>query len=112
MEFYKNNPKRNIEHPEIVDWCTKEYQKRTSKIFRDPDRAIRLLHQKGFLQKIKKGVYRYEPDFIKERELEDFTPEQKAIILKNVKASIVGRLYTQKNESLATNKGLRVGIFD
>ena len=82
MEFYRKNPKRNIEHPEVVDWCTKQYKKRTGKIFRDPDRAIRSLHQKGFLQKITKGVYRYDPDFIQKRELEDFTQEQKDTILK------------------------------
>ncbi len=48
MEFFKNNPNRNIEHPEIVDWVNKEYTKRTGKVFRDPDRQIRQLAQKDF----------------------------------------------------------------
>lgn len=46
LEYFQNNPDRPIEHPEVVDWATTEYKKRTSKIFRDLDRAIRLLHQR------------------------------------------------------------------
>lgn len=33
MEFFKNNPKRDIAHPEVVDWATNEWQKRTGKVF-------------------------------------------------------------------------------
>ncbi len=60
MEYFKKNPNRDIRHPEIVDWATTEYARRTGKVFRDPDRGIRSLHQSGFLQKIAKGVYRYQ----------------------------------------------------
>lgn len=82
MEFFEKNPNRDVSHPEIVDWATEEYRKRTGNIFRDPDRQIRQLHQKGYLIKIKKGVYRYDPRHIKLRQLDSFTNEQKAIILK------------------------------
>ena len=82
MEYFQKNPKRNIHHPEIVDWVTLEYQKRTGKVFRDPDRQIRLLHQRGILIKIAKGVYKYDPDFAEDIDLEDFTVEQKNQILK------------------------------
>lgn len=82
MEFFKVNPERDISHPEVVDWVTSEWQKRTGKVFRDPDRGIRSLHQKGFLQKIAKGVYRYEPDFVNLRQdLEDFSWDLKKQIL-------------------------------
>lgn len=81
MEFFENNPNRDIRHPEIVDWATAEYFKRTGKIFRDPDRQIRELHQQGFLQKIKTGVYRYDPATVKERKLEEFTHALKKQIL-------------------------------
>lgn len=77
IEFFKRNSNRDIKHPEIVDWVYEEYRKRTGKVFRDPDRAIRQLHQQGFLQKIGKGVYRYDPAFIKSREFEDFSSEMK-----------------------------------
>lgn len=77
MEYFQNNPGKNIEHPEIVDWATEQYKKRTGKIFRDPDRQIRKLHQQGLLIKVKKGVYKYEPEIVQERNLEDFTKKQK-----------------------------------
>jgi len=82
IEFFKNNPNRNIEHPEVVDWVTQEYKKRTVLVFRDPDRGIRKLHQSGFLIKVKKAVYRYEPELEQYKELEDFTEKQKSEILK------------------------------
>ncbi|HLC75009.1 MAG TPA: HNH endonuclease signature motif containing protein [Candidatus Nanoarchaeia archaeon] len=82
MEFFKKNHKRDISHPEIVDWVTTEYTKRTGKVFRDPDRGIRKLHQEGYLQKIGKGIYRYDPTSVKIRNLEDFTPAVKEAIFK------------------------------
>ena len=82
MEFFKKNPKRDIKHPEIVDWVTAEFKKRTGAIFRDPDRGVRKLAQEGQLQKVAKGIYRYDPDYIVKRKLQDFTSSQKAIILK------------------------------
>ena len=60
---------------------TAEYQKRTGSVFRDPDRQIRCLHQKGVLIKVSKGIYKYDPDFIEIKKLEDFTTEQKIEIL-------------------------------
>jgi hypothetical protein len=72
----------DISHPEIVDWAVNEYKLRTNgKVFRDPDRAIRKLHQEGFLIKVKKGIYRYEPEMVKRNKLEDFTTAQKQKIL-------------------------------
>ena len=61
-EYYMKNPRRDIQHKEIVDWATQEYRERTGKVFRDPDRGIRSLYQRGFLIKVRKDVYRYEPD--------------------------------------------------
>jgi len=81
-EYYIKHPNKNVKHPEIVDWAVKEWNKRTGGVFRDPDRAIRKLSQEGQLIKISKGVYRYQPDNIKHRKLEDFTLEQKEMIFK------------------------------
>ena len=82
MEFFKANAGRDISHPEVVDWVTSEWQRRTDKVFRDPDRGIRSLHQRGYLQKIAKGVYRYEPDKVALRaDLEDFSAALKKQIL-------------------------------
>jgi len=93
MEYFKKHPKREIEHPEIVDWVVSEYKKTTGKVFRDPDRAIRKLHQEGRLIKVKKGVYLYDPEFENKRELEEFTPAQKEAIFKrdNYKCVMCGQ---------------------
>lgn len=82
LEYYEKNPGRDIEHPEIVDWVTREWRKRTGTVFRDPDRGIRKLHQDGYLVKVQKGVYRYEPDFVNNRSLEDFDAKTREKILR------------------------------
>ena len=82
VEFFKKNSSRDIKHPEVVDWVVATHKKRTGNVFRDPDRAIRQLAQSGFLIKIAKGIYKYDPQKAHKRELEDFTVAQKASILK------------------------------
>lgn len=72
MEFFQQNPNRDIPHPEVVKWAMSEFLKRTGRVYADPDRGIRKLHQSGYLIKVAKGVYRYDPSLIKKRELEDF----------------------------------------
>lgn len=93
VEFFKRNPARDIKHPEVVDWVVATYKKRTGNVFRDPDRAIRQLSQSGFLIKIAKGIYKYDPKKAYKRELEDFTGAQKEAILKRdrYKCVICGR---------------------
>ena len=92
MEFFKKHPNQDISHPEIVDWATKAWQKRTSRVFRDPDRGIRKLYQLGYLRKIKKGVYRYTPSKAVKKPLRDFTAAQKQKIFErdNYKCVICG----------------------
>lgn len=93
VEFFQQNPNRDISHPEIVDWATSEYLKRTGKIFRDADRGIRKLHQNGYLVKVAKGVYRFDPSLVKKRELEDFTPAIKKAIFErdNYRCVVCGK---------------------
>lgn len=92
-QYFKDNPLKPISHPEIVDWATKEYLERTGTILRDPDRAIRKLHSYGFLIKVSKGIYMYDPEFVASRDLEDFTASQKAEVLRsgNYKCAVCGR---------------------
>lgn len=83
----------DLKHGPIVDWVTEEWLKTHKSPPRDPWRAIRALHQQGFLIKVKKGVYRYDPASVNQRELEDFTPEQKEEIFRrdNYRCVICGR---------------------
>ncbi|MGL4609446.1 MAG: HNH endonuclease [Trueperaceae bacterium] len=93
LEYFQARPNQELDHGPVVDWVTAEYLKENSTPPRDPWRAIRSLSQQGFLIKVRKGVYMYDPDFVTNRELEDFTPEQKKQIFERdgYKCVICGR---------------------
>lgn len=92
-EYFEAHPRQDLRHGPVVDWVEEKYLKLYKRKPRDTWRAIRSLHEKGLLIKVKKGVYRYDPDAVKQRELEDFSSEQKAQILKrdSYKCVICGR---------------------
>lgn len=81
IEFFENHPNEEMPHGLVVDWVENKYKKLFNRKPRDPWRAIRQLHQQGFLIKVKKGVYKYDPDFVTNKSLEDFTLEIKKQVL-------------------------------
>lgn len=93
MQYFINHPNQELEHGPVVDWVTEQWLIEHNTPPRDPWRAIRALHQEGFLIKVRKGVYKYDPEAVIQRELEDFTPEQKAQIFlrDNYRCVICGR---------------------
>lgn len=93
VKYFKAHPKQDLKHGPVVDWVEAQYLKIYDKKPRDTWRAIRKLHEIGFLLKIKKGVYHYDPESARQRILEDFTPEQKEQILKrdDYKCVVCGR---------------------
>ncbi len=93
IEYFKAHPKEDMPHGPVVDWVETRYKRLYKKKPRDTWRSIRNLHEIGFLIKVKKGIYRYDPDAVQERELDEFTPEQKEKILKRdgYKCVICGR---------------------
>lgn len=93
LEYFKAHPNEDLRHGPVVDWVTKEYLKENPEPPRDPWRTIRNLYQEGILIKVSKGVYRYEPDKVKNKELLDFTPEVKEQIFKrdNYRCVVCGR---------------------
>lgn len=93
VDYFKKNPNKEIKHPEVVDWSVAEYKRKTGSILRDPDRAIRMLAQSGQLIKVRKGVYKYDPEYISSPELREFSSAQKAEIFKrdNYKCVVCGR---------------------
>ena len=82
MEYFKKHPRKDLEHGPVVDWVEKEYLKTHKNRPRDIWRNIRSLYDEGVLVKVKNGVYRYDPDFVSDKNLEDFTAEQKEKIFK------------------------------
>lgn len=93
IEYFRRHPRQDLSHGPVVDWVTKQYLKEHDKPPRDPWRAIRKLHQEGTLVKVRKGVYRYEPDHIKGAKLFDFPANIKAAIFKrdNYRCVVCGR---------------------
>lgn len=93
IEYFKAHPKEDMTHGPVVDWVEAKYKKLYNKKPRDTWRSIRNLHEIGFLIKVKKGIYRYDAEFVKQRDLADFTPDQKEIILKRdgYKCVVCGR---------------------
>jgi len=93
MEYFVKHKNEDLPHGPVVDWVEKEYLKLYGKKPRDTWRQIRKFHQEGKLIKVKKGIYRYDPDFVKEVELFEFTPEMKEEIFKrdNYKCVLCGR---------------------
>lgn len=93
IEFFKKHPNEDLEHGPVVDWVTARYKNLYHKPPRDPWRTIRGLYEKGFLIKVRKGVYRYDPQSVRELDLEDFSEEQKKAILErdDYKCVVCGR---------------------
>lgn len=82
IEYFKAHPNEEIEHGPVVDWVSEQWLQENPKPPRDPWRSIRSLHERGFLVKVRKGIYKYDPDLVRSFILEDFTPEQKEEIFK------------------------------
>ena len=93
MEYFRKHPNKDVPHDPVVDWVEKQYLKLYGKKPRDPWRQIRQFHQEGKLIKVKKGVYRYDPDYVKEVELFDFSSTTKEEIFKkdNYQCVVCGR---------------------
>lgn len=93
IEFFKKHPNEDMPHGPVVDWVEGKYLKLYGKKSRDTWRQIRKLHQEGKLIKVKKGIYKCNPNLIKEIELFDFTHEQVEEIFKNdnYKCVVCGR---------------------
>ncbi len=70
LSYFKARPNVPIPHAEIVDWATEEWKKQTGLVLRDPDRAVRSIHQEGMLIKVSKGVYKYDG-----KDITNYTPK-------------------------------------
>lgn len=82
VEYFGAHPRQDLPHGPVVDWVEEKYVALYGKKPRDTWRGIRKLHEQGFLIKVKKGIYRHDPNLVKQKELSDFSAEQKRQILK------------------------------
>jgi len=93
MEYFMAHPREDLPHGPVVDWVEERYLELYGRKPRDTWRGIRRLYQKGLLIKVKKGVYRYDPDKIQQKELYEFPPEVKDAIFKrdNYRCVVCGK---------------------
>lgn len=96
-EYFEKHPNQDIQHGPVVDRIEDKYVKLYGRKPRDTWRNIRKLHEEGFLIKVKKGIYRYDTKAVRQKRIDDFTPEQKEQILKRdgYKCVICGRGYKE-----------------
>lgn len=93
MEYFQKHPKKELQHGPVVDWVEKQYLKLYGRKPRDIWRGIRRLHQEGILIKVRKGVYKYDPDLVQNKELYEFPQNIKEEIFKRdgYKCVVCGR---------------------
>ncbi|MBA7519221.1 hypothetical protein ES705_11298 [subsurface metagenome] len=82
LAYFKKHPKKDLKHGPVVDWVEEQYLKLYGRKPRDTWRQIRQFHQEGILIKVKKGIYKYDPDKVKKVELFDFPSHIKEAIFK------------------------------
>jgi hypothetical protein len=80
FEFFLERPEKEFHHDDVVPWIIGMYQSRFGRACRDPDRAIRKLHDMGLLQKLDKGVYCFDPNKVVNNELYDFDESTKIAV--------------------------------
>lgn len=79
-EYFLERPKKKVHHDDVVPWIIGMYQSRFGRACRDPDCAIRKLHDMGLPQKVDKGIYCFDPSKVINNELFDFDESTKLAV--------------------------------
>jgi hypothetical protein len=79
-EYFIKNAGVEIHHSQSKKDLEDAWLKATGKRMEDSDRAIRMLHGKGFLQKRGKGIYLYDPNSVQDQVWDEFTEAEKRAI--------------------------------
>ena len=89
-DYFKANPNKNLETTKVKGIIENKYLSETGKRFEDCDRGIRSLYQKGWLIKVSKGCYKYDPNHKSDdKTLHDFSDKIKKQILNRDKFKCV-----------------------
>jgi len=89
-DYFIVNSNKDLETTKIKGIIENKYLSETGKRFEDCDRGIRSLYQKGWLIKVRKGCYKYDPNYKSEdKTSHDFPDKIKKQILKRDKYKCV-----------------------
>lgn len=75
--YFLGRPNQEISHAESKKDLESSWHVLTGGRLEDSDRAIRTLFAEGFLSKVKKGVYKYDPATAGKMEFDDFAASDK-----------------------------------
>ena len=79
--YFMQRPMEVISHAKAKADLETAYLTVMGKRLEDSDRAIRRLHGDGFLEKVAKGQYMYNPETAGQKEFNEFTVSEKRQIL-------------------------------
>jgi hypothetical protein len=82
FEYFLERPNQDVHHDDVVPWIEGMCHKRLGTVCKDPDRAIRKLHDMGLMIKVSKGIYRFEPDAVAANVLDDFDESMREAVKK------------------------------
>ncbi len=99
IEFFKDHPNQDIEHDPVVDWVTEQRVKMGYNPPRDVWRMVRQLHADGMLVNLSRGVYKYDPDYEHETELQDFPQAVKEKFSRGITIGALFEIWAEKMES-------------
>ena len=104
IDFFTNHPNMEFEHAPVVDWVTEQRVAMGYNPPRDIWRMVRQLHQDGMLIQVEKGIYKYDPKYEHDTELQDF-PEavKRAIFERDNYRCVVCNLGREDGVSLAAD---------
>lgn len=93
LEYFAAHPKQDMPHGPVVDWVEEQYLSLYGKKPRDTWRGIRRLYQEGLLVKVRKGIYKYDPELLQQKVLQEFPDEIKEQIFRRdgYKCIVCGR---------------------
>ena len=82
LEYFHARPNKELPHDPVIEWVGDQREQMGYKRPSDPWREIRKLHEEGKLIQVRKGIYKYDPDYEHDTQQEDFTPAVKRAIYK------------------------------
>lgn len=85
MEFFESSPNIEFRHAPVDEWVREQYLKDNDDEPQDVRRAVRELALTGRLIKVRRGVFKYDPDYDQETDMLEFPEKIKQAILKRDK---------------------------
>lgn len=77
MEFFRNRPNQWVKSAIVGEWVSEQYFKARGKYPKSVSTNVNMLHHKGKLISNNNGYYKYDPDYEREGEFNDFSEVDK-----------------------------------